>query len=194
MVYFSLATHSQPENYRFASQHLYIFLQKTCTSKYGCKCFGLFFWMQLNVCVWFVCCLFLFSKFTKVQSVSHSARSLRTSSILLESWLCKLLFWYNFFVVSFSFSRLICFGNSLFFLVLFCAARSHCSIYFNVCPQWRVKFGARSLTKSVKYRRLCRWASEFILLYHHVCMHLSNCIVTATRGSWTQNNWFLFIW
>lgn len=123
-------------NYRFASQHLCIFLQKhaqantvvnnfSCFSKCSSTLFGLFV----------VCC---YSKFTKVQSVSQrSARSVRTSSILLESWLCKLLFSVQFFVRSFV--RLLALLLLLACFVLeihcsswfsFCAARSHCSIYF----------------------------------------------------------------
>lgn len=118
MGYFSLATRSQ-QKLSLRITTFINFSQKHAQA-------NLFSVVFLNAVQRYLVCLFVcfHSKFTKVQRALVSVRWVRTSSILLESWLCKLLFWYNFFVFvclhsSFSFVLEI----HLFFLVWFCAAR-----------------------------------------------------------------------
>lgn len=142
MLDFLLATHSY-KNYRFTSQHLYFCKNMHKQIQYfSCCCF--FLQKQFNailVCL-FVCLFKVYKSSTLV-----SVRSVRTSSILLESWLCKLLFWYNFSLfacISFV-SFLFCFFEMHCSSLFYSKPRSYCSIFIQltftyVCPQWRVKF------------------------------------------------------
>lgn len=162
MLYFLRLLNSQlHKNYRFTSQHLY-FCKNMHKQMRLCTVLVIFFLDAVqrlfSVCLFVCCCLFKVYQ----SSTLVSARSVRTSSILLESWLCKLLFWFQFFVCScFHFFRifyvLFCFGNSLFFLVLFHTARSYCSTLFRLTyertfvrnEEWN---SVRSLTQSVYQR------------------------------------------